>query len=174
MNDRIDDLVTAHKADIYSPPPATVQRWHDALDTAAGEEAATARASQSSLHPKSFFMGMAIAATLALGIAIGVFFGEDDAETFNPDPAQFVTTRDALSRGLQVHFRDSREQLMELPDSADRTMLVLRIIEQNRMFARFRPDPPAAGCRRYRARGCTSPTGTTRVRTERDANQIEC
>lgn len=134
MNDRIDDLVAAHKADTYSPPPATVQRWHDALDNAAGEEAATAQASQSSMHPRSFLMGMAIAATLALGIAIGVFVGEDDAETLDPDGAQIATSRDALSRGLRVHFRDSREQLTELPNSADRKMLVLRIIEQNRMF----------------------------------------
>lgn len=134
MNDRIDELVAAHKADTHSPSPATVQRWHDALDDAASEEAATGHASGSNLQPTSFFMGMAIAATLALGIAIGVFIGDDDAETFSPASVQVAATPDALSRGLRVHFRESREQLMELPDSADRTMLVLRIIEQNRMF----------------------------------------
>ena len=134
MNDRIDDLVAAHKADTHSPPPATVQRWHDALDNAASEEAATGRATGSNLHPTSFFMGMAIAATLALGIAIGVFIGDNDTETVNPASVHMAAAPDALSRGLQVHFRESREQLLELPDSADRTMLVLRIIEQNRMF----------------------------------------
>lgn len=134
MNDRIDDLVAAHKADIHSPPPAAVQRWHDALDNAASEEAATVQAARSNLHPTSFLMGMAIAATLALGIAIGVFIGDDDAETLIPAPAQLAATPDALSRGLQVYFRESREQLMGLPNAADRTMLVMRIIEQNRMF----------------------------------------
>ena len=82
-------------------------------------------------------MGLAIAATLALGIAIGVFIGDDDPVA--PVPVTTANTNagempDAFSRGLQVHFRDSREQIMSLPDSEDRTMLVLRIIEQNRMF----------------------------------------
>jgi len=137
MNDRIDDLITAHQEDVHAPPPATVQRWHDALDDAAAREQVAARPARSDFHPTSFVMGLAIAATLALGVAIGIFIGDDDTVTHVP-----VTTAnagagempDALSRGLQVHFRDSREQIMSLPDSEDRTMLVLRIIEQNRMF----------------------------------------
>lgn len=137
MNDKTDELVAAHRADRHSPPPATVQRWHDALDTAAAGEQITTRPARSTWHPTSFFMGMAIAATLALGIAIGFFLGDDDpavdvqmagVET----PA--VAMPDALSRGLQVHFRDSRQQIMNLPEAEDRTQLVLRIIEQNRMF----------------------------------------
>lgn len=135
MNDRIEELAAAHKADIHTPSPTKVQRWHDALDDAAAEEQVKTRTAGNTLHPASFFMGMAIAATLALGIAIGFFIGDDDAETFSPPTPQVATAMpDALSRGLQVHFRDSREQLLGLPDSADRTMLVLRIIEQNRMF----------------------------------------
>lgn len=137
MNDRIDDLVAAHQADVHTPPPATVQRWRDALNDAAAREQVAAKPARSDFHPKSFVMGLAIAATLALGIAIGIFIGDDDAVTQVP-----VTTAnasagempDALSRGVQVYFRDSREQIMSLPDSEDRTMLVLRIIEQNRMF----------------------------------------
>lgn len=139
MNDRTDELIAAHRADLHSPPPATVQRWHDALDAAAADEKVVARPQRSNLHPASFFMGMAIAATLALGIAIGIFIGGDDEKVVMPvqmagidTPAGGVPV--ALSRGLQVHFRDSREQIMSLPDTEDRTMLVLRIIEQNRMF----------------------------------------
>ena len=84
-------------------------------------------------------MGMAIAATLALGIAIGFFIGDKDERGATPIQTASVDTPAAgvpvaLTRGLQVYFRDSREQLMSLPDSEDRTMLVLRIIEQNRMF----------------------------------------
>jgi len=137
MNDKTDELVVAHRADRHSPPPATVQRWHDALDAAAAGERITAPPATSTWHPTSFFMGMAIAATLALGIAIGFFLGDDDpavdvqmAGVETPAAAM----PDALSRGLQVHFRDSRQQIMNLPDAEDRTLLVLRIIEQNRMF----------------------------------------
>ena len=137
MNDKTDELVAAHRADRHSPPPATVQRWHDALDAAAAGERITAPPATSTWHPTSFFMGMAIAATLALGIAIGFFLGDDDpavdvqmAGVETPAAAM----PDALSRGLQVHFRDSRQQIMNLPDAEDRTLLVLRIIEQNRMF----------------------------------------
>ena len=137
MNDRTDELVAAHRADSYPPPPATVQRWHDALDAAAAGEQVSTRPARSTWHPTSFFMGMAIAATLALGIAIGFFLGDDDpavdvqmAGVETPAAAM----PDALSRGLQVHFRDSRQQIMNLPDAEDRTLLVLRIIEQKRMF----------------------------------------
>lgn len=139
MNDKTDELIAAHRADSHSPPPATMQRWHDALDAAAAGEQVVARPKRSALHPTSFFMGMAIAATLALGIAIGFFIGDEGADTAVPaqvagfnSPSGVVP--DALSRGLQVHFRDSRAQIMSLPDAEDRTMLVLRIIEQNRMF----------------------------------------
>ena len=122
MIDRTDDLVTAHREDIHAPPSATVQRWHDALDAAAAEERANRRPQRT---------------TLALGIAIGVFIGGD--ETVSYEPVGTVATSgnvlpDALSRGLQVHFRDSRAQIVNLSDADDRTTLVLRIIEQNRMF----------------------------------------
>jgi hypothetical protein len=137
MNDKTDELVAAHRADSHTPPPATVQRWHDALDAAAAGEQITTRPARSTWHPTSFFMGMAVAATLALGIAIGFFLAGDepviDAQMAGVEtPA--ATMPDALSRGLRVHFRDSRQQIMNLPDAEDRTLLVLRIIEQNRMF----------------------------------------
>lgn len=137
MNDRIDDLVAAHREGIHSPPSATVQRWHDALDDAAAQEQASQRPQGNTVHPSSFFLGVAIAATLALGVAIGLFIGDDKAVPYDP-PVSVATSGsalpDALSRGLQVHFRDSREQIVNLPNAEDRTMLVLRIIEQNRMF----------------------------------------
>ena len=137
MNDRIDDIIAAHRDDVHAAPPATVQRWHDALDEAAAREQKANRPARSAWHPTSFFMGMAIAATLALGIAIGFFMAEDYAEpavttaAVETDPAAMSG---ALSRGLQVHFRASRDQIMNLPEADDPTMLVLRIVEQNRLF----------------------------------------
>jgi hypothetical protein len=137
MNDRTDELIAAHRADRHSPPPATVQRWHDALDAAAASEKAAARTSRGALHPTSMFLGFAIAATLALGIAIGFFIADKDPVVEAPVAMiQPVTDRVpvALSRGLQAHFQNSRTQIMSLPDTQDRALLVLRIIEQNRMF----------------------------------------
>jgi len=147
MNNRIDDLVAAHRDDVHTPPPATVRRWHDALDEAAAREQTANRPVSRSLHPTSFFMGVAIAATLALGIAIGFFMAGNDAEpqvttaAIDTSPAAMPG---ALSRGLQVHFRDSREQILNLPEADDPAMLVLHIIEQNRLFesAAINSDAP--------------------------------
>lgn len=137
MNDQIDDLIAAHRAEIHSPPPATMQRWHDAIDNAAASEQAATRTEKASFHPGSFVMGLAIAATLALGIAIGFLMAGNETET--PATIAIADTPSAampgaLSRGLQVHFRDSRDQILNLPDADDPTLLVLRIIEQNRLF----------------------------------------
>jgi hypothetical protein len=85
---------------------------------------------------------MAIAATLALGIGIGYFVADDGSNGHVQDvqvadtraPVDGVTA--SLSRGVQVHFRDSREQLLSIPDAGDQTRLVLQIVEQNRLFER--------------------------------------
>jgi hypothetical protein len=140
MNDRIDDLVAAHREDIHPAPAHLKQQWHDAIDSAAAIERGKAKSPTSSWHPASVFLGMAITAALALGIGIGYFVADDGTNDNVPNihvadtsaPASGVPA--SLSRGVQVHFRDSREQLLSLPDSADRTLLVLQIIEQNRLF----------------------------------------
>ena len=125
MNDRIDDLVAAHREDIHPAPPHVKQQWHDAIDGAAALERGKTRQATPSWHPASVFLGMAIAATLALGIGIGYFVADDGPASGNAD---------ALSRGLQVHFRDAREQIIELADADDRSSLILRIVAQNRLF----------------------------------------
>jgi len=141
MNDKIDDLVAAHRDDTHPAPAHLKQQWHDAIDSAAAIERGRQQSPASSWHPASVFLGMAIAATLALGIGIGYFLAEDGSNDFVPGVQVAATQSPAsgipapLSRGLQVHFRDSREQLLGLSDTADRTLLVLQIIEQNRLFA---------------------------------------
>ena len=140
MNDRIDDLVAAHREDTHPAPPHLKQQWHDAIDSAAAVERGKTRSSASPWHPASVFLGMAIAATLALGIGIGYFVADEGSDDYVQDvrvadiqmPANEVPG--SLSRGLQVHFRDSREQLLGLNDTADQTLLVLEIIDQNRLF----------------------------------------
>ena len=147
MTDNTDKLIAVYRDDTQSPPPHVVARWHDAIDEAAAMERGRKRSSSRSWHPASFFVGMAIAAALALGIAIGFIVGDTDA----PDePAIMVvalpqeTVPVALSRGLQVHFRDSRAQILSLDDTTDRSDLVWRIVEDNRLFeaAATREDAP--------------------------------
>jgi len=140
MNDRIDDLVAAHREDTHPAPPHLKQQWHDAIDSAAAVERSKTRSATSPWHPASVFLGMAIAATLALGIGIGYFVADEGSDDFSPGiqvadaPQTIHATPVSLSRGLQAHFRDTREQILDLPDAEDRTMLILRIIEQNRLF----------------------------------------
>ena len=140
MNDRIDDLVAAHREDIHPAPPHMKQQWHDAIDSAAAIEHGKTRSAASPWHPASAFLGMAIAATLALGIGIGYFMADEGSDDYVQD-IQVADIQDtasgvpgSLSRGVQVHFRDSREQLLGVTDTSDQTLLVMQIIEQNRLF----------------------------------------
>lgn len=137
MNDDIDRLVAAHRAAKHAPPSHVVQQWHDAIDNAAAAEDAAARRPRRGPQPGSFFAGMAVAATLVLGVAIGYFIAEHEPGEQLPlivTQARTDTPPASLTRGLRAHFASSRAQLADLPDSADRTLLVIRLIEQNRMF----------------------------------------
>jgi len=138
MNDNDDKLVAAHKADVHEAPAHLKQQWHNAIDDAAAMERGRQKAPDSAWHPGSFFWGMAISAALALGVAIGFFITDDSSNTVLPT---VVSTQDqpgvtpaAFTRGLQEHFRSSRQQLTSIDESDDSTMLVLRLIEQNRLF----------------------------------------
>lgn len=145
MNDdqRQDDLrklVAAHAADIHSAPTHVVQQMHDAIDEAAALERGREQEPERHWHPTSFFWGMAVTAALAIGVGIGFFVSGDDSfsEQQTPLTAQFGTQPNvnpaAFSRGLQVHLRNSRQQISDLDQSTDSILLVLKIIEQNRLF----------------------------------------
>ncbi|MEQ8207056.1 MAG: hypothetical protein RIA65_12825, partial [Woeseia sp.] len=47
-------------------------------------------------------------------------------------------TSNAFTRGLQVHFQQSRQDISSLraDSSAERELLIMHIIQQNRLFAR--------------------------------------
>ena len=139
MNDDIRKLVEAHEADVHRPPAHVVEQWHSAIDEAAALERGRQQQPQQSWHPGSFFWGAAVTAALAIGIGIGfVLSGDNGVPTQGPMIANLEpsvkATPAAFTRGLAVHLRDSRQQIANLDDSTDRTMLVLQIIEQNRMF----------------------------------------
>lgn len=141
MDKELDRLVAAHEADIHAAPSHLVQQWHNAIDEAAALERGRQQAQVQRWHPTSFFWGMAVTAALAVGIGIGFFISGDEG-TVPTDPAPLVagTTQPpnaipaAFTRGLQVHLRDTRLQLANLDEGADETMLILKIIKQNRMF----------------------------------------
>jgi len=121
-------------------PSHLVAQWHDALDRAADREVFAVVPSRKSFHFGSFFWGAAVAASLAIGVGIGFFIASDD-----PVPGGMVATAsptDAFSRGLLVHFRDSRDQLsaIEASTNGNRQQLITNIIEQNRLFVRMAKD----------------------------------
>ncbi len=136
--DNIEELVAAHRSDMHKAPSHVVRQWHDAVDEAAALERGRSNEPRSGWHPGSFFWGMAVSAALALGVAIGLLLSGGDIEPTAPRIAatqgQPQVIPAAFTRGLQVHLRDSREQLSNMQDADDATLLVLSIIEQNRLF----------------------------------------
>jgi len=136
--DDLEDLVGAHRDDIHKAPSHVLRQWHDAIDAAAALERGHNSEPRSSWHPSSFFWGMAVSAALALGLAVSFLLSDDAIEPIVPmiastDPQAAVIPA-AFTRGLQVHLRDSRQQLAKMENADDTTLLVLSIIEQNRLF----------------------------------------
>jgi len=125
-----------------APPADMVQRWHDGLDRAIGYESQAKP--QPAVHSWSFLLGAAVTAALAIGVGIGMFLGGD--EPASPMIEELITdnsipdrsSSSPFIRGLQVHLRESEAGLATLPGdtSADRSLLIMNIIEQNRLFER--------------------------------------
>lgn len=146
MNDDIrqDDLkklVAAHAADIHPAPTHVLQQWHDSIDEAAALERGREKKPEQHWHPTSFFWGMAVTAALAIGVGIGFFVSdgggplpEREMPLVAGNATQQYVIPAAFTRGLQVHLRDSRQQISSLDQSTDSILLVLKIIEQNRLF----------------------------------------
>ncbi|MDH3615716.1 MAG: hypothetical protein OEQ90_04515 [Gammaproteobacteria bacterium] len=141
MDKKLDKLIAAHEADIHAAPAHVVQQWHSAIDEAAALERGRVPAPAPRWHPTSFFWGMAVTAALAIGIGIGFFVTDGNGPPAGSQGPMVASTTPqseivpaAFTRGLQVHLRDSRQQIASLDQGADRTTLVLQLIEQNRMF----------------------------------------
>lgn len=136
MNDEIDRVVAAHRAEIHKAPEHLKAQWHDAIDAAAALERDRARPAARGWHPTSFFWGAAVTAALALGVAIGYFLsGEDHTAPSQGIPDVTVATvPPALDRGVQAYLRDSGRRIANLEPGAHDTELVLQILEQNRLF----------------------------------------
>ena len=139
MNDELRKLVEAHEADVHPPPKHLVEQWHNAIDEAAALERGRRTQATRRWHPASFLWGAAVTAALAIGIGIG--YTLSDGNGIVPEGPMIADVAPdspiipaAFTRGLAVHLRDSHRQLTSLGDDTDRTMLVLQIIEQNRLF----------------------------------------
>jgi hypothetical protein len=139
LREELDGLMTSEAP---AAPTHLVAQWHDVIDKAATNELVAVAPPSRSFHFGSFFWGAAIAASLAIGIAIGVFVSGDDPTTTpmvaHTSPAP-VDASGAFSRGLLVHFRDSRQQLAGINPgmNGERQLLIQSIIDQNRLFERI-------------------------------------
>ncbi len=132
-------------ADSEPEPVATdmMHRFHDTIDRAARLERGARTDPSRPVHFWSFFWGAAITATLAVGIGIGVWLGgagEVDPG-FGENLFVDVTPRNdvvpvVFQRSIQNYLRESEREITALPmdAEADRLMLILRLIEQNRLF----------------------------------------
>lgn len=129
--------------DTSKAPSHVVQRWHDSIDRAARAEQAEPKKTGGPVHFMSFFWGAAVTTALAIGIGIGVYFSADSpispsvADLQVPAPADEMTSVPAsFTRGLQVYLQDSQAEIGRLPldSDANRSILVMQIIAQNRLF----------------------------------------
>jgi hypothetical protein len=131
-----------------APPEDMVARWHEALSSAARTESAIARKPQ--IHTWSFIWGAAVTAALAVGIGIGTLISDRGPVEVVAPEQMMANTSNAFFRGLQVHLRDSQRGLASTPIEAseDRTLLIMNIIEQNRLFERVAQQNDAPGIAR--------------------------
>ena len=150
---RLDLLDTG--SDVAAPTHM-VQRWHDSIDRAAQREHVPAKSKSSPFNAMSFFWGAAVSAALAVGIGIGVIMSGSPVPVelapivTNVDPVTSSTVPGAFARGVQVHFRNTQQNIAAMSGDTveDRTLLVMRIIQQNRLFERAAEQNDSAGLAR--------------------------
>lgn len=136
-----------NELDCFADPPVPetpvtlAPRLHAALDEAAEQPRVSPVRTRPAFNFGSFFWGTAVAASLAVGIAIGFLVAPDTSPPLS-QPVVAAQTEDgstSLSRGLLVHFRDSRDALSALDVSTNggRDQLIMNIVQQNRLFERM-------------------------------------
>lgn len=128
--------------EVVPAPPHMKQRWHDSIDLAAQREQSAAQKVRTPFNPMSFFWGAAITAVLAIVVGVGVMLNDspstvDTTDYVVHDTPLTVPDRSAkFSRVMQAHFRDTRDSITSLPATSaeEQTLLILQIIQQNRLF----------------------------------------
>ena len=138
-----DALSQMSEADPEPVPTDMMHRFHDTIDRAANLDRGKAPITSPPVHFWSFFWGAAITAALALGIGIGFLFG--GAGEIDPGLGENlivdVTPQSDVvpvifQRSIKNYLRESEREIAELPmdAEADRLIMILRLIEQNRLF----------------------------------------
>ena len=138
-----DALSRLSDADPEAVAADMMHRFHDTIDRASNRERGAAPAKPPPMHFWSFFWGAAISAALAIGIGIGVWFsgaGGTDPDFYEPYVVDVTPQNDAVpivfQRSIQNYLRESERGISGLSTDAeaDRLILILRMIEQNRLF----------------------------------------
>lgn len=136
-----NELSQFEDAETEAAPTDMMRRFHDTIDRAANMERGAAPQKSPPVHFWSFFWGAAITATLALGVGIGVWFSSDvDQAAGEPLIVDITPQSDVVpvvfQRSMQNYLRESQREITELPmdAEADRLILILRLIDQNRLF----------------------------------------
>ena len=136
-----EDLAPFDAPDMVPAPADVAARWHDSIDRAARLEQQRKRPAGRILHLPSFAWGTVVAAALVIGL--GFYLSEHREQEPLIDPGMVVDVTPemgsasiAFARGLQVHLRESRQELAALPVDAgeERAMLIRHMIQQNRLF----------------------------------------
>lgn len=126
-------------------PSQTLQRWHDSIDQAAQRERISQRKPARQITFSPFAWGTAVAAALVIGVGIGSYLATGGSTTSTPaigitsvDPGAATAVPAAFTRGVTVYLRDTQRELAALPlaTTAEHSMLILQIVEQNRLFER--------------------------------------
>jgi hypothetical protein len=131
-------------------PAHMAARWHRAINRAAAAEGRRRPSGGSGWHLPSFAWG-ALAAALVLAVSVRLWFMDsapsavpllhEQSIAGNPSSGPAAVPV-AFSRGLKVHLRDSRQELLRLPfgENAERELLLRDIMRQNRQFERAALD----------------------------------
>jgi hypothetical protein len=139
------DLARLDAPDTVSVAADVTARWHDSIDRAARIEQQRKQPAGRLLHVPSFAWGTVVAAALVVGVGLGFYLSEqrEPEPAIDPGPMANVTPEVhlpsvAFARGMQVHLRESRQELAALPPDAgeERAMLIMHMIQQNRLFER--------------------------------------
>ena len=135
VNDELREFDALDLDREIAAPSHMQQRWHDSIDLAAQGELREQKKSARSFNFTSFFWGAAVTTALGIGIGIGVFLS-GGPESIEPNEYVVQDRAGAFGRVLQVHLRDTQNDIASMPIDTveDRTLLVLQIVQQNRLF----------------------------------------
>ena len=124
-----------------------LQRFHDTIEKAANRTASAEQRRPRQTYIWSFLLGAMATAAIVAAIGFSTLLNPGTTETGLPQsvdltPAVYSTPSnnpDALRRGLQVYFRDSRTDLARLSTETDaeRTAMIMSLIEQNRRYEKL-------------------------------------